>query len=115
MRDGAHSANYVTVETLDFAVAAAEQMKQQAEGGAWVVGAAMFSVNIVGEKHRLHFFGFVIAIEKIAEAAGQERDELGHLRAVMPRNRFPTRKSSQNPSAPCSEGSGGGSRKNGWR
>ena len=64
--DRAHAANHVAVEALNFAFAAAQQMKEQSQCGAGVVRAAVLAVDIVRQKHRLHFFGFVMAIEKIA-------------------------------------------------
>ena len=36
----------------------------------------MLAVDIVCQKHRLHFLGLIIAIEKIAEASGEERNQL---------------------------------------
>ena len=62
----------MAVEALDFSISASEQMKQQAERRPRIVWAAVLSIEIVGEKHRFHFLGFVVAIEKIAEAAGEK-------------------------------------------
>ena len=82
LRDRAHAADHVPVEALNFSVAAAQQMEQQSQRGAGVVRTAVFAVNIVRQKHRLHFFRFVMAIEKIAEASGEERDKLGGFIAL---------------------------------
>jgi hypothetical protein len=54
-------------------------MEEQAEGGAGLVRAAVFAVDIVGEKQRFYFFGFVIPVEEVAEAAGKERDQLRYF------------------------------------
>ena len=70
------------VEPLNFSVAATQQMEQQSQRGAGVVRTAMLAVNIVRQKHRLHFFRFIMAIEKIAEASGEERDKLGGFIAL---------------------------------
>src|ERR1700690_4573469 len=81
MRDRAHAAEHVSVKSLGVALAATQQMKKKSERGTGIVRAAMFAVHIVGEKHRLDFFGFVMAIEKIAEAAGEKGYELADLGA----------------------------------
>ena len=47
-------------------------MKQQAEGGAGIIGAAVFSVNVVGEEKSFNFVRLVIAIQKFAQAASQK-------------------------------------------
>jgi len=70
----------VSVEALLFVLAAAEEMKEQAEGGARLVRASVFAVDVVGQEQRFYFFGFVIAVEKLAEAAREERDELRDFR-----------------------------------
>src|ERR1700692_4314253 len=55
-----------SVEALFFVLAAAEEMKEQAEGGARLVRASVFAVDVVGEEQRFYFFGFVIAVEELA-------------------------------------------------
>src|SRR5208337_1307854 len=74
--DGAHAAHHVAVEALLLVLAAAEQVEKQAECGAGLVGASVFAVDIVSEKQRFYFFGFVVAVEEVTEAASQERDQL---------------------------------------
>src|SRR5271156_5106526 len=51
-------------------------MEQQSKRGASVVRTAVLAVNIVRQKHRLQFFGFIMAVEKIAKATGEKRNEL---------------------------------------
>src|SRR5215469_4449280 len=79
LRDRAHSSHHVAVETLGLAIATAQQMKDQTEGGPCVVRSAVLAVDIIGEKHRLDFVGFIVPIEKIAQAAGKKRNELTDL------------------------------------
>src|SRR6202790_2681980 len=54
--DRAHAAHDVSVEALLFVLAAAEEMKEQAEGGARLVRASVFAVDVVGQKQRFYFF-----------------------------------------------------------
>src|SRR3984885_9096362 len=42
----------------------------------------MLAVNVVRQKHRFHFFGFVMAIQKIAQASREERNQLRHFFAL---------------------------------
>ena len=79
-RDGAHATHHVPVETLRLVFAAAEQVKQQAQGGSGLIWAAMFAVHVVGEEKSFHFFRFVIAVEKITQAPGEERNQLRDFR-----------------------------------
>ena len=69
----------MSIETLKFVLAAAEQMKEQSDRCTRLVRPAMFPINIVGQKHGLHLLGFVILIEKFAQAAGQKRNQLRNL------------------------------------
>jgi len=78
--DGAHAAHDVSVEALQFVLAAAEQMEEQAERGAGLVRSSVLAVDVVGEEKRLHLFGFVIAIEEVTKASRQKRDELRDFR-----------------------------------
>src|SRR5271169_3231312 len=55
---------------------AAQQMKEQADCRPRLVRAAMLAIDVVGEKHGLHLFRFVMVVEKLAQAAGEERDQL---------------------------------------
>ena len=78
--DRAHAAHHVSVESLQFVLAAAQQVKQQANGCAWLVRSTMLAINVVGEKHRLHLFGLVVVIEKFAQASGEKGNQLRNLR-----------------------------------
>src|SRR5437899_5089976 len=51
-------------------------MEEQPESGAGLVRASVFAIDVVGEKQRFYFFGFVVTVEEVAEAAGQERAQL---------------------------------------
>ena len=46
----------MSIETLEFVFAAAEQVKQQANRGSRLIRPAMFPIYIVGEKHGFHLF-----------------------------------------------------------
>ena len=74
LRDGAHAAEDVAVEALDLVLAAGQQMEEQAQGGSGRIGSAVLAVDVVREEERLDLLGLVVAVEEIAEAAGQERD-----------------------------------------
>ena len=43
------------------------------------VGTAVLAVHVVGEEERLDLLGLVVAVEEVAEAAGQERDHAPDL------------------------------------
>ena len=77
--DGAHAAHDVSVEALQFVLAAAQEMKEQTNRGARLVRAAMLAIHIVGKEHGLDLFGFVVVIEKFAEASGQKGNKLRHF------------------------------------
>src|SRR5208337_4560157 len=72
LSDGAHASHNVAVEALLLVLAAAEQVEEQAECGAGLVGASVFAVDVVGEEQRFYFFGFVVAVEEVAKAAREE-------------------------------------------
>ena len=74
--DRAHAAHHVSIEALQFVLAAAQQMEEQADGRARLIRSAMLAINVVGKEHGLHFFGLVIVIEKFAQASGQEGNQL---------------------------------------
>ena len=82
--DRAHAAHDVSVEALQFVLAATQQMKEQADGRARLIRSAMFAIDVIGQEHGFHFFGFVIVIEKFAQAPGQERNQLRDLSARNP-------------------------------
>ena len=77
--DGAHATHDVSVEALLFALTAAEEVEQQPESAAGLVRAAVFAIDIVGKKQCFYLFGFVVTVEEVTEAAGQERDQLRDL------------------------------------
>ena len=56
-------------------------MKQEAERRARLIRASVLSVNVVGQEHRFDDVGFVIAIQKLAQAAGEKCDQLSNLGA----------------------------------
>src|SRR5579863_7104863 len=66
----------MTVKALQFVLAAAQQMKQQSDCGPRLVRPAMLAVHVVRQENRLHFFGFIVVIEKLSQAAGEKRNEL---------------------------------------
>ena len=66
----------MSVKALQFVLSAAEQMKEQSDGCPRLVRSAMLAVDVVGQKHRLHFLGLIVMIEKLAQAAGEERYKL---------------------------------------
>ena len=74
LRDGAHAAENVAVETLDLVLAAGQQMEEKAQGRSGRIGSAVFAVDVVREKECLDLLGLVVAVEEVAERAGQERD-----------------------------------------
>src|SRR5271167_2858175 len=51
-------------------------MEKQSQRGTGIIRTAVFAVNVVRQKHRLHFLGFVVAVEKIAKASSEERNQL---------------------------------------
>jgi hypothetical protein len=73
-------------------LAAAQQMKQQANRCSRLVRAAMLAVNVVRQEHRLHLFRFIVVIEKLAEASGEKGNQLRNLRAGDPAEAFPCAK-----------------------
>ena len=81
LRDGAHAPDHVAVEALDLVLAAGEQVEQKAERGAGLVGAAVLSVEAVGQHERLDLLGLVVAVEEVPEASRQEGDHPGDLGA----------------------------------
>src|SRR4051794_38489187 len=54
-------------------------MEKKSDRSARLIRSAMFAVNIVRQKHSLDFLGLIILIEKLPEAAGQKRNQLGDL------------------------------------
>ena len=69
-------------EPLHLVLAPGEQVEEQAEGRASVVGAAVFAIDVVGQDQRLDLLRLVVPVEELAEAAGQERHHLGDLAAA---------------------------------
>src|SRR5207248_10002041 len=92
--DGAHSPDHVPVEALHFKVATAEQVEQQPERCAGIIRATVFAIDIVGEKERFDLFGFVVTVEKLAQAAGQNGNNWGDFGAGDPREQLANRKHS---------------------
>ena len=80
--DRPHPAHHVAHEPLHLVLAAGEEMEEQAEGGARVVGSAVLAVDVVGEDQRLDLLRLVVPVEELAEAAGQERHHLRDLAAA---------------------------------
>ena len=79
--DGAHATDDVAEEPLHLVVSAGEEVEQKAERGAGLRGAAVFSVEAVGEEKGADLLVFEVALKKVTEAAGEEFDEAGDLRA----------------------------------
>jgi hypothetical protein len=71
----------VAVEALEPVLASREEVEEQPERGARRVRAAVLAVDVVGENQRLHLPGLVVAVEEVAETAGQEGDHAADLRA----------------------------------
>ena len=69
----------MAIEALQFVLTAAEEVEQQPESAAGLVRAAVFAIDIVGKKQCFYLFGFVVTVEEVTEAAGQERDQLRDL------------------------------------
>ena len=64
------------VEALQFMFSPAQQVKKQTDRSARLKRPAMLAVDVVGEKQGLDFIGFIMAIQKVAQTPGQERNEL---------------------------------------
>ena len=69
----------MAIEALQFVLTAAEEVEQQAQRSSRLVGSAVLTVDIVREKHCLDLFGFVVSVEKFAQAPCQEGYELTDL------------------------------------
>ena len=78
-RDRAHSAHHVPDEALLRLRAAAQQVEQQTEQRARVVGPAVLAVEAVRENQRLEVRRGERAVEKFSEAAGGESDQVRNL------------------------------------
>jgi hypothetical protein len=78
--DRAHAAEHVAVEALTWC-SPPEQVEEQAERRAGLVGPAVLSVEAVGEHQRLDLVRRVVAVEEVAEAARQEGHHAGDLLA----------------------------------
>ena len=76
----AHATHHVAVKTLHIMRAAAEQVEQEPDRSAWLIRSAMLPVHVICEKHRLDCVGFIIAVEKLAEASREEGNELCDFR-----------------------------------
>ena len=88
--DRAHAADHVPVEALLLVLAPREQVEQQAQRRARLVGPAVLAVDVVGQEQRLDLVRLVVAVEELAEAAGQERRPSPRSRRrEMPRNAPP--------------------------
>ena len=70
LSDSAHSAHYMSEESLKFVVTATQQMKQQADRGTGLIRSPVLAIDVVGQKQCLNFVGFIVAIEKFAQTAG---------------------------------------------
>ena len=90
-------------------------MKQQTQRRPRVVRATMLPVNVVGQEHRLYFFGFVFRSRKSPRLPVRNETSSAASLPCIPRNLFPTRSNSSNPPAPRNEGSGRCFRKNGCK
>src|ERR1700755_1855284 len=64
-------------------------MKQQTERRSGVVRAAVLAVDIIREEHRLDFLGFIVPVEKIAQAAGEKRNKLPDILRRHPATTIP--------------------------
>src|SRR5262249_55539174 len=69
----------MAIEALQFVFSAAEQMEKQPDCRARLVRPSMFAVHVVGKKHRLDGFRFVVVIEKLTQTSGQKRNQLGNF------------------------------------
>ena len=56
LRDGPHAADDMAAEPLFLLLAAGQQVKQQAHGGARVHGTAVLAVQVVGQHQPFHGF-----------------------------------------------------------
>src|SRR5262249_28927211 len=65
-------------------------MEQEADRCAGLIRATMLAIDVISQKHRLDGFGFIVAVEKFPQAAGQKRYKLGDFIA-----RYPTKALSQ--------------------
>src|SRR5271167_4010704 len=81
LSNGTHPAHYMPEEALQLMFPATQQMKKQADGSAWLTWPTVLTVDVVGQKEGLDFVGFIVAIEKVAQAPRQEGDELRNFRA----------------------------------
>jgi hypothetical protein len=70
----------VPVESLLGVVAAAEQVEEEADRAAGLVGPAVLAIEGVRQYERLDLLGLVMAVQEFAQAARQERD---HRRDVV--------------------------------
>src|SRR5579871_12846 len=57
----------------------AQQMKQQPDCCARLIGAAMFAVYIVGQKQSLHFLRLIVLIQKLPKTPAEKGNELRNL------------------------------------
>ena len=99
--DRAHAADHVAVEALLVVVAAGEQVEQEAERGARLVGPAVLAVDVVREEQRLDLLGLVVAVEEVARGCRSgTRPSAAISSPLMPRKRRPTRSASSRPPRP---------------
>ncbi len=70
-------------EALLRLLAAAQEMEHEAKEGARIVRSAVLAIEAVGENQRLQMRGFERAVEKLAQAAGGERDHIGDLASAQ--------------------------------
>ena len=82
-RDRAHAAHHVADESLLRLRAAAEEMKQEPEQRARVIGPAVLAVEAVREDERFQVRRIERAVEELAEAARREGDEVRDLAAAQ--------------------------------
>src|SRR6516165_7805068 len=62
-------------------LATTEQVKQQPQGRTRIIRATVFPIDTIGQEKSFHFLRLVIAIQKLAQAAGQEGNQLCDLGA----------------------------------
>src|SRR5580700_10143201 len=60
-------------------LAAAQQMEQQSDCRAWLIGTAVFTVNVVGEEQCLDRLALIMPVKKFPKASRHEGNKLCDL------------------------------------
>src|SRR5262249_34277776 len=81
LRNRTHSPHHVPVKALQLVISTTQQMKQKSERCSWLIGSAVFAIDVIRQKQRLHLVRFIAAIEKVAQASRQEGNKLRNLRS----------------------------------